>query len=215
MVAKRTWKPGDAIVLRGVVNGRTWTAHSVIVVKDTAEELALLLLPGAQCAYPEGYFREKDGDYSQGILWPEIKSRVWTLQLSAWHTNRVLMLIEPNKYYATWYFWHHNTNEFQCYYVNFQLPCLRTDWGFDSLDLDLDLVVDPALVWHWKDEDVYQELIDVGFIQQSWVDAVAHAKDEVLVRIQQRHYPLDGSWLEWQPEAAWQPSPLPEGWKFI
>ena len=215
MAATRLWKPGDRTVLRHVVNGRTWNVHSVIVVKDTLAETALLELPGAQCAYPEGHFRWKHGDYSQGTRWHAAKSGDWTLRLSAWHTNRLLMLMEPDTYYATCYIWHHKTDEFQSYYVNFQLPYRRTDWGFDTLDLDLDLVVDPAFIWHWKDEDVYREAIREGVIQQTWIDGVAQAQDEVLVRIQKRHYPFDGSWLQWRPDAAWQPSPLPDGWQFI
>jgi hypothetical protein len=45
---------------------------SVIVVKDKPEETVLLLIPGAQCAFSEGYWRwKKNRDYSQGTRWQE------------------------------------------------------------------------------------------------------------------------------------------------
>jgi hypothetical protein len=206
------WNRGDWVVLRGMVNGRVWSALSVIVVKDAVKETTLLLLPGAQCAYPEGYFRWKYGDYSQGTRWQEARSGAWALREFAWKTNRFLIILEPEKYYATFLIWHHDTDQFECAYINFQLPYRRTACGFDTLDLDLDLVVDPHFAWHWKDEEAYRQGIREGGIQQAWVNGVEGAKRKVLDKIRARRYPFDGSWLPWRPDPSWTPPRLRQGW---
>ncbi|MFE1383538.1 DUF402 domain-containing protein [Streptomyces sp. NPDC058740] len=42
------------------------------------------------------------------------------------------------------------------WYVNFEHPTRRTEDGFDTFDLTVDLVVAPDLThWEWKDEDEY------------------------------------------------------------
>jgi hypothetical protein len=209
------WKPGQSVALRGIVGGRTWFAQSVIVVKDTIEESALLLLPGAQCAGPEGYFRRKAGDYSLGTRWQEAKRGAWTLRAFAWQTNRFLILLEPDQYYATFYIWNHSTDDFQCYYVNFQLPYQRSECGFDTFDLDLDLVIEASLDWRWKDEAVYQDAIREGGVQPNWMNGIAQAQERVLAAIGNRQYPFDGTWLQWRPDPTWQPSSLPAGWQNI
>lgn len=73
------WNSGEGVALRGIVNGRLWVAQSVVVVEDADEETILLLTPGAQCAYPDGWWRWKQGDYSQGTRWDDANSNAWTL----------------------------------------------------------------------------------------------------------------------------------------
>jgi hypothetical protein len=209
----KLWRPGDSIVLRGVVGSRVWLAQSVIVVRDTPDETALLLMPGAQYAFPEGYFRRRKGDYSLGTRWQETRVGDWAFRLFSWETNRFLMLLEPNQFYATCLIWHDLTNEFRSYYINFQLPYQRVACGFDTLDLDLDLVVGPDHAWHWKDEAAYQDACREGAILPAWIKEVSQSGDQVLNRIESQGYPFDGSWLRWQPDPVWQPPALPAGWQ--
>jgi len=129
------WNPGDHCIRRGVVNSRVWMAQSVIVVKDEAEETILLLPPGAQCAYPESYWRWRHGDYSQGTRWQEAKNPNLMLRQFDWKTNRVLMFLEPEQYFSCWMYWDHATDAFNCYYINFELPYRRSHIGFDTLGL--------------------------------------------------------------------------------
>jgi hypothetical protein len=209
------WQPGNNIVLRGVFAGRVWLAQSVIVVKDDDYETILLLMPGAQCAYPEGYFRWKRGDYSLGTRWQEARRNDWTLRLFSWQTHRIMMFLEPEKYYSCWLFWDHTRGQFTSYYINFQLPFQRSALGFDTLDLDLDLVIDPQMCWHWKDEQDYREGIQEGGILPTWVKGIETSLPEVFQRIDRRTPPLDGSWLNWRPDKAWKPTCLSEGWDKI
>jgi len=202
--------------LRGVVNNQVWLAESVIVVKDQPEETVLLLVPGAQCAFPEGYWRWRiNKDFSQGTRWQEARRDPIALREFGWERNRVLIFLEPEKFYSCYLFWDHASGQFNCYYINFQLPFHRSHCGFDTLDLDLDIVIDPQFRWEWKDEDEYQAGIRDGGIQDEWVKGIEKSQQEVFDRIARRSYPLDGSWLQWRPLPTWLPPQLLARWQVV
>ena len=207
-------KEGENSVLRGIVNNKIWIAQSVIVVKDTQKETILLLQPGAQCAIPDKYWRWKR-DASHETRWQMSKRDQIILQDYIWQTNRILMFLEPDKYYSCMLFWDHESDKFNCYYINFQLPYRRSQCGFDTLDLDLDIVIEQDYKWKWKDEDEYQEGSKEGEIKEEWVNRIEQSKSEVFDRILKRSYPLDGSWLKWRPDPNWIASKLPNGWEVL
>lgn len=207
--------PGDECLLRGVVHDRVWAAQSVVVEKDTAEETVLSLVPGTECAYPEGYWRWKQGDQSEGTRWQEAGRKDWRFRRFIWQTNRILTVLEPEKFYACCLFWDDDSDEFKGYYVNFQLPFHRSRSGFDALDLDLDIVVAPDFTWKWKDEADYQVGIADGGIQAEWVRSIEAAKSEVLDRINTRGYPFDGSWQSWRPQVLRVSARLPADWQHV
>lgn len=202
------WKPGDEIAWRCVYRNRIWHAQSTIVVKDTPEEISLTILPGAQCISTPGYIKGKENSKRR---WDYINSE-WVLEEFIWHTNRLLILTELEKYYSTILFWDNESNEFLCYYINFQLPFQRSQVGIDTLDLDLDLIINPGLSFEWKDVDDYEKGIETGIILPKWVSQIESAKTEVFDRLSKRAYPFDGSWLDWQPQKSWSPSKFPETW---
>jgi len=202
------WSAGDTVALRGMFRNRVWLAQAVSIVKDDAFETVLSLLPGAQCFYPEGLFRRAKGDHSLGLRWQEANRLDWTLQETYWKHNRFLIFLRPNNYYATFLVWHHQTNEFLGYYVNSQLPYVRSHVGFDSLDLDLDLVIKPNLEWHWKDEDHFNEAIADRGLLPHWITGVEKAKTEVLNQLAAIESPYNSEWLNWLPDAI-EPVRLP------
>jgi protein associated with RNAse G/E len=207
-----TWKPGDTVVLRGMYNNRIWVAQSAIVVKDDDEEIALAILPGAECMMPDGYINGKHGEKREWDRWGDYLNNVPELQRFIWHTNRLLLLMEPQKYYATIYFWQESSSHFLCYYVNFQTPFKRTQCGFDILDLELDIIIEPTFEWSWKDMDDYQQGIECGIIASEWVQAIDTAKQEVFHKLENGQYPFDGFWLNWKPESSWSAPKLPDNW---
>lgn len=206
------WNPGDHVILRGIYNRRVWIVQSSIVVKDEPNEVALALLPGAQCAMPEGYIHGKHGPEGKWSRWDDYLHKLPNLQEFTWHTNRLLLLMRPEDYYGSIYFWRHDTNEFLGYYVNFQLPFTRTTNGFDTLDLELDIVIEPSYAWHWKDSEEYQDGIAKGILGKEWTDQIEQSKPEVFQIIEQHLYPFDGSWLNWRPDPSWELPKLPTGW---
>ena len=205
------WNPGDVIAWRGIYRNKVWHSQTVVTVKDTPGEMALALLPGAECIAPEGYLNGKDVNKRR---W-NFKDKDWALEKYQWHTNRLLLLGEPEKYYSVILFWNHASNEFDCYYINFQLPFQRSHCGIDSLDLDLDIIINPDLSWHWKDVEDYQKAIEHEVILPKWTQEIDKAKGEIFERLEKRQYPYDGSWLNWMPDPGWSPPKLPANWDKI
>ena len=202
------WNPGDVIVWRGIYRRRVWHAQTVIVVKDSPNEMVLALLPGTECIAPEGYLQGKQSDKRR---W-NYKDKYWELEKYDWRTNRLLILLEPDKFYSTMYFWDHASNEFLCYYMNFQLPFRRSASGIDTLDLDLDLIINPDFSFEWKDEEDYQKAIGHEIIFPEWIQGIETAKGDVFDKLERRQYPYDGSWLDWLPDPTWSPPKLPADW---
>lgn len=205
------WKPGEVIAWRGIYRERVWHAIPTLVVKDTPQELILALTPGTDCMVEENYAQKRKSGKRR---W-DFKHEDWSLAKFTWHTNRLLFVLEPEKYYSTIYFWHHESNEFLCYYINFQLPFRRNHHSVDTLDLDLDIVINPDFSFEWKDVDDYEKGIESGVILTEWADEIEAAKIEVLDRLEKREYPLDNSWLNWRPDPDWSAPKLPQGWDKI
>ncbi|MDF1515928.1 MAG: DUF402 domain-containing protein [Anaerolineae bacterium] len=206
---------GSTAVIRGMINGKLWLAQSVTVVQDSPGETVLLLRPGAQCAYPSGYWRWKMGNPSQGTRWDDVKSMVWTLRRFPWHTKRLLILMEPDKFYATYLMWDDATDRFLGYYINYQTPFRRDLLGFRTLDLELDIVIHPDLSWEIKDAEGYQLGLREGCITPEQDAAIRALSPRMARNIRLRDYPFDGTWVDWCPDPAWPISQLPDGWDEI
>ncbi len=205
------WKPGDVVAWRGIFDKRVWHVQPTIVVKDSPQELVLTLLPGTECIAEETYLR---GKKDSNRRW-EFKDNDWKLEKYTWQTNRLLLIFEPEKFYATIYFWNNTSQEFLHYYINFQEPFRRNADAVDTLDLDLDIIIHPDLRFEWKDEDDYQQAIDHGIITTDWIQGIEAAQKDVFAKLERRQYPFDGHWLNWVPDPNWEPPKLPENWDKI
>lgn len=206
---------GEEIALRSVFNRQVSYAQAVTVIQDTQEQTTLLLLPDAQCAACEGYFTWRSGDNSLGSRWDEALKGDWKLREFSWNTNRFLILLWPEKFYSVYLIWNQQNNALVCHYVNFQTPYQRSRAGFDTYDLELDIVIHPDRSWNWKDEEDYQDGIRAGCIRPEWVQGIEQAQSEVFALLAKRAYPFDGAWLDWQPSAGHTPACLPQDWHIV
>lgn len=205
------WKPGDIIAWRGIYRNQVWHVQPTILVKDSPEGIVLALLPGTECIAEESYPKGKKNGQPRWFFGNED----WKLAKYTWQTNRLVLIFEPEKYYSTILFWHHESNKFLCYYINFQLPYRRNDYTVDTLDLDIDLIIHPDFTHEWKDVNDYQKAIEHGIISSEWINGIDNAKPEIFNKLEKRQYPFDGSWLDWMPNPAWSPPTLPENWDKI
>jgi uncharacterized protein DUF402 len=205
------WKPGDIIAWRGVFRNRVWSVLTVIVVKDTREETVLTLLPGAECMTEKDNAKGKKNGHRR---W-DFKDKDWELETYFWRANRLLLLLAPQRYYSTIYFWNDSSNEFLCYYINFQLPFQRTPSGINTLDLELDLIINADFSHEWKDLDDFKKATEHEIISPEWTHGIENAKPEIFDQLKKRQYPFDGSWLDWRPDPRWSSPPLPENWDKI
>lgn len=169
----------------------------------------MAILPGAVCKVDKDYGR-KDGRR----IWDFLDTD-WKLDDFIWHTNRVLFIVEPEKFYSLSLYWNQQENQFIGYYVNFQHPFRRHQCGIDAMDLELDIDIEPDLSFRWKDVDDYRMAIGCGIISSEAVQGIEAAKPEALGRLRSRQYPFDGSWLDWKPDPVWSSPTLPENWDKI
>lgn len=208
-------KPGDPATFREVLNQKVVCARPVTVVQDDPELTALLLTPGAACKISTLFLKVMEGRAARTSRWEEQRNGRWSMGDISWRRLRVLKLMRPGDYYATWVCWKHDTNEFVGWYVNFQTPFVRSPIGFDTFDLEIDLNVSPDLTWQWKDETEYYEGIRWGVISSETAHEVENARAQILSLVEARSWPFDGGWLSWKPDKKWEPPQLSASWDSV
>jgi predicted RNA-binding protein associated with RNAse of E/G family len=98
------------------------------------------------------------------------------------------------------------------WYVNLEDPLRRTALGFDTLDHELDVIVELDGSWRWKDEDDLAESIRRGVIPAEEEPRLRADGERAVRRIVDREPPFDRDWSAWRPDPAWPVPVLPEGW---
>lgn len=131
---------------------------------------------------------------------------------STWKHTHAVEIIRPERWHSVWPMWSEGTWEFLCWYVNFQRPAQRTRFGWDTSDLALDIVVLPDRSWHWKDEDHFQILKDLGVMSDAEAESVLRDADIVIADVERGAFPFDADWSAWRPDPGWGTPLLPADW---
>jgi len=190
------WQPGDAIVRRDVWRGEPKVGWGGIVVADTDELLVLYMPERSPFAFAPEFF---------GGPHP------WAVN-DHWQGHGVLQLQRPGEMHAVWAFWHGHERAFRTWYVNIQEPFRRTPLGFDTQDLELDVVVGADGSWRYKDDEHMESWIDCG----RWtVDEVAEIRAEgarIAADLDAGRRWWGDEWATWEPDPAWRAPELPADW---
>jgi hypothetical protein len=129
-----------------------------------------------------------------------------------WEGHGVLQLQRPGEMHAIWVFWEGPERDFLCWYVNLQEPFRRTDRGFDTQDLELDIVVDRDGSWRYKDDEV----LDVSIARGRWtiaeVKAIRGEGNRVATELDAGRRWWSDEWAVWQPDPRWPIPRLPQDW---
>lgn len=144
-------------------------------------------------------------------MWNDLLlAREWTLHEHEWRWTRVLMLSRPGEWFSVWTFWPENGDDLLGWYVNFEEPRRRSHTGFDTRDLQLDIVIAPDGSWSYKDEVEYAEMQRLGLITNEEVDRVQDASARVESMLASDRWWVE--WKDWAPDPSWPIPELPEGW---
>jgi Protein of unknown function (DUF402) len=199
-----TWNPGADILLRGVWRNKIWWAIPVTVVRDEPDLIAVYWRAGTPNKTPEQ--RPKPQDLLSEHSLPLIDSQwIWT---------DVLMLVPPTAAHAIYAMWETDHKLFHCWYINLQSPLKRTRLGFDTMDFILDIVISPDLsVWHWKDEDDFNEAVRLGVYTADEAQAIRLEGERVIQQMQARLSPFCDGWESWKPPEDWHIPVFPPGWE--
>ncbi len=197
-----TWKPGDAVVRREIVGGVPWLGWMVNVVEDSPDLLATYSPSGSPFHFPEGNWPTRDGRHP------------WH-GYGGWQGSGTLMLQRPGDCYAVWLFWDGPDREFRGWYVNLESPFARTRIGFDTLDLELDIVVAPDGSWSMKDVDLLWQRREEGRFSLGEVRNILDLGDSLGRMLDSGDWWWDAAWVDWAPDPDWTVPDIPTGWERV
>lgn len=200
----RRFEPGEAVALRDLLRGEIWAARPVTVVRDADDGWMFHIPVGIRWFAPwrddVGWLRSK----APGVE--------WTLRARTWDQAHVLSFAWPGAGHAVLFFWSEDWRPLH-WYVNVEAPLRRAETGFDTLDQDLDVVIEPdRSSWRWKDEADVEEGVRVGTYTREQADAIRREAGRGLRRVLDREPPFDRDWSSWRPDRAWTAPTLPEAW---
>ena len=198
------WSPGEVIVRNKVLGldpiprtgeqpdwlGDTWMQVPVYVVEDTDEHLVTYIAPGAEFGFPDG-------------RWPTpVHCHPWRDRVG-WAGHGCLMVQRPGEHHAVWHFWDGPERRFSCWYINLQTAFRRTAIGYDTQDLELDIVVAPDRTWELKDLDVLPDRVREGRYTASLAAWIVELGVRLTVELEGGRPWWDSAWATWTPEPAW------------
>lgn len=191
---------GEQAVVRYMWFNRVYWARPVTVVEDSENLTALYLAPGTVC--PAG------GRPDEPQHWVHRLTGDWEPQDWVWQGTRVLMLSQPGAAHSVWGMWSENGGELIRWYVNLQEPMKRSEMGWDTRDLILDIEVNRDLSWRWKDEGAFREAQRIGLLTPEEATAVRLEGEKVIDSL----YDKESWWLDWgdwSPDPSWPIPPPP------
>jgi predicted RNA-binding protein associated with RNAse of E/G family len=91
------------------------------------------------------------------------------------------------------------------WYVNFELPYSETPRGLDTMDLILDLPIDPSGEYEWKDQADYDEALRRGLLTPEIAEALVGETTRVLAQLAAAEGPFAPHWTAYS-----EKHPIPE-----
>jgi hypothetical protein len=137
--------------MQEVWRGRVWSARPMIVVEDHGDSALLWFPKGSRWRAPVTPPERVRADLRLDRIMDSLALEDWVLnELMEEYSS--LWLVNCGARHTVRVVWDAD-GKFVDWYVNFEEPCSRTADGFQFMDLMLDIMVQPDLTWHLKDED--------------------------------------------------------------
>ena len=89
------------------------------------------------------------------------------------------------------------------------MPFQRNSTGFDTRDLDLDVVIDPDRKWRWKDEDELAWSESQGRLAPYNADSIRREANRAVALLADDDPLFSDDWTYWRPDPAWPIPSLP------
>jgi hypothetical protein len=190
-----TWSPGEAVVRREVLNdGRCWLEGAVIVVEDTPDLLVTYTPTGAPFRFPPGD-------------WPTATGRhPWDGKKDRWQGHGTVALHRPGDSYSVLVFWSGPKRDFSGWYLNLEEPFRRTELGYDTQDLELDIWLPREGGFQLKDDHVMEERVAEGRFTAEQIAATRAEAARIVEELDRDGRWWPDEWSSWEPEPGW-PTP--------
>ena len=187
---------GEPVVRREVWRGQPKTAWGAVVVADEPDLLALYMPEGSPLRFAPDFF---------GAPHP------WSGK-DRWQGHGVLQLQRPGELHAVWVFWQGPERELGAWYVNIQEPFRRSALGFDTQDLELDIVVSPGGSWRLKDDEKLEGWVERGRWSSAEVAGIRAEAARVVDFLDAGSRWWGDEWAAWKPDPGWPEPTLPSHW---
>ena len=209
-MTEEPWPAGGVVVLQELWRGKLWDARPLTVVQDHDDSLALWIPEGTRYKLPTTP-SSRPKAASRAVWMAECMVAMdWELSDRHWDGSS-LYLMQPGKRYAVWVSWkplgHHSG-----WKVNFQEPYRRIGHSIQTMDLMLDLVIEPSGEWRWKDEDEAEIMMKRGLLKPETVEGLRSDAETLLAMYAAEEGPFHRRWLDWTPDPAWSAPVLPANW---
>ncbi len=216
MIPPTRFEPGDHITLRNVFRGRVQTVFPSIVVADTPE-LVVTWLPVDTRVLNGVTDSNAVNDRVKGHLNPEIMAtKAWTMAERKWHTEGTLRIKNPRTMWSLWVFWESGMSAIRSWYINVDAAYSRTRFGFDTMDMILDVVVQAdRKSWRYKDEDELAEALAAELITEYQAQEIQNAAAQALEIVAMNRPPFDNVWENWRPDVLWNIPQIPNDWEEV
>jgi hypothetical protein len=198
------WEPGDVILHQEVWRGRVWAARPLIVVDDAADRLLLWIPKGTVRKIPATSLGRVDPPTKEARAIENLARGDWIYTEHTWDVSS-LWILRPGDWHAVWISWSEPGVQLG-WYVNLQFPWRRTSIGIETMDLMLDIVVDPDLSWRLKDEEEFEEVVRRGIFDEQLAQRVRDEVEDVIRSIESEQGPFGEPWPTWTANPNW---PIP------
>jgi hypothetical protein len=186
---------GEQVLMRHVLGARTLMALPMTVAHADGGTIATWIAPGTPIVYPNGLH--------DGRLLPIDR---WGVERRRWVGPGRLDLTPLSREHAIRLHWR-SDGSFAGWYVNLQARPSRTRLGYDTMDWQLDLWIEPGGAVRVKDADHLEQAVELGILDRRDAEA-AHAEAERVLSA----WPFPTGWESWRPDPAWEVPVLPAGW---
>ena len=165
----------EEVFLSHSYKSRIWSFLPVTVICITNEYVILRISSGTK------WITAKD---TKGQRIRLGSSKEWSLGVFDWVDNDLTYLICYDEWFAFGGLYNIETSKLTNYYINFQRPLIQKSWGYDTLDLELDMVKSATLnnlffQWEYKDQERFDALAKENFFTVEEVINVEKAKEKV------------------------------------
>jgi predicted RNA-binding protein associated with RNAse of E/G family len=197
---------GSTAVRRDVFRGRVWTEAPVRVLAADGDSVRIALWPGVVTMAAEKFVESGAGRDKalRAAALEDLARGDWGMAEWAWRWNGVVTEIVSDRWFSVARMYNQD-GALDCWYVNFERPPSWHASGWDTLDLAVDLVVEPDGAWRWKDEDEYARCRRLGLVTDAEHSAVQAAREQAVaaVRAREGFFGEDAAKL-WRPDPAWR-----------
>jgi hypothetical protein len=201
------WEPGVTIVAEERWHGMLWSAVPQRVVRSTPTELATYVPTGAVATRASNRgLPSTEGlslDQRKLLALRTRESRV----VEVAEAPDKIFITRPERWSRTILGWDQGTGAFRGWYVNFELPVAMTSTGLASMDLVLDLWVNPDRTWVWKDRDEYLSVLADRTLDPAVRDHLELETGQVLEELKSGVGPFADTWMGFRSRDDW-PTPM-------